>query len=377
MEDTMIFQVTRKPRASREPSAMAKPSDRACWAALQRRDRAFDGRFVFGVSTTGVYCRPSCAAKHPLRGNVRFFDTPEAAERAAFRACKRCRPLEAAAPVAPDAERVRAACAYIRAHATGRVTLRQLSARAGVSPFHFQRTFKAAVGLTPQQYLQACRLGRLKTELRSTASITDAAYASGYGSSSRMYERADANLGMTPAAYRAGGRGLTIACASAATPLGRLMMGATDRGVCFVQFGGSDEALLDAIAREFPSAQVTPLRRPYPPLFGVWMAAVLGHLQELPDRPDVPLDVRATAFQTRVWRYLQGVPRGGVRSYADVARGIGRPSAVRAVARACASNPVALVVPCHRVIRGDGSLGGYRWGLARKRALLELERSRA
>jgi len=346
-----------------------------CWRAVTRRDRAHDGRFVFAVKTTGVFCRPSCSARQPLRKNVRFFETPAAAQQAGFRACKRCRPFESGALAAHDAARIKAACAYIRAHAEERLTLKALADHVGLSPFHFQRTFKAAVGLTPKQYAEACRLDRLKGELRTTASVTEAVYASGYGSSSRVYERADSRLGMTPATYRAGGRGLTISCASATPPLGRLMVAAADRGVCFVQFGASDAALLHALAREFPGAEIQRLRTPYSRQFKAWMTAVLDHLRGVPDRPDVPLDVRATAFQMQVWRYLQSVPPGEVRSYADVARDLGRPAAARAVARACASNTVAIVIPCHRVIRGDGGLGGYRWGIERKKVLLARERA--
>jgi AraC family transcriptional regulator, regulatory protein of adaptative response / methylated-DNA-[protein]-cysteine methyltransferase len=350
-------------------------NEETCWRAVTTRDRLQDGRFVFGVTTTGIFCRPSCPSRRANRANVRFFETSGAAQAAGFRACKRCRPLEIANVDAREAARIKAACDYIRAHADERVTLAALASKAGLSRFHFQRTFKAAVGLTPKQYADACRVERLKGELRTTSSVTDAVYASGFGSSSRVYEHADNRLGMTPAAYGSGGRGLTISCASVATPLGRLMVGATDRGVCFVQFGASHTALRDALAAEFPQAEISVLRKPYSRQFTAWMRAVLKHLKGVPDRREVPLDVRATAFQMQVWRYLQSVPAGEVRSYATVARDVGRPSAARAVARACASNTVAMLIPCHRVIRGDGELGGYRWGLDRKRALLTMEKA--
>ena len=346
---------------------------RACWRAVTARDRRQDGRFVFGVATTGVFCRPSCPSRRARRTNVRFFASPAEAEQAGFRACKRCHPADEAGD-SRTAERVRKATDYIQAHAGERVTLKALADLVGLSPFHFQRLFKAAVGLTPSQYAEARRVDALKHRLRRDASVTEAVYAAGYGSSSRVYERSDARLGMTPATYRAGGRGLTISCASASTPLGRLMVGATDRGVCFVQFGASDAALLDTLAREFPDAEIQRLRKPYGRQFTAWMEAVLAHLKRMPDRRDVPLDVRATAFQVQVWRYLQAVPSGQVRSYAEVARELGRPAAARAVARACATTPVALLSPCHRVIRGDGGLGGYRWGLERKRTLLRNEK---
>jgi AraC family transcriptional regulator of adaptative response/methylated-DNA-[protein]-cysteine methyltransferase len=347
--------------------------DDACWAAVCGKDRSQDGRFVFGVVTTGVFCRPSCPARTPNRRNVRFYPAIGDAVQAGLRPCRRCRPLESSQD-ARTAAIVGAACAFMQAHAGESLTLDTLAARAGLSRFHFQRTFKAVVGITPTQYVEACRLARVKRGLRRGATVTDAVYEAGFGSSSRLYERVDSRLGMTPAQYRSGGTGVAIACASAATPLGRLMVGATDRGLCFVQFGESHEQLLAAIRAEYPAAGIEEMRKPYPAQFDAWITALVGHLADASQSLDVPIDVRATAFQLKVWRYLQSIPPGDVRTYGDVATGIGAAAAVRAVGRACAANPVALVVPCHRVIRGDGSLGGYRWGLERKRALLDRER---
>jgi AraC family transcriptional regulator of adaptative response/methylated-DNA-[protein]-cysteine methyltransferase len=245
----------------------------------------------------------------------------------------------------------------------------------GFSRFHFQRVFKAQVGLTPRQYAEACRVGRLKDGLRDRSSVTDAIYDAGFGSGSRVYERVDTHLGMTPRQYRDGGRGVSITYACARTPLGLLLVGATDRGLCFVQFGERVKELVEALRREYPEASVEPMRGDPRGEFAAWMRALEGCVRGLAPREALPLDLRATAFQATVWRYLQTIPAGETRSYAQVAEGVGRPAAARAVARACAANRVALAIPCHRVIRGTGEAGGYRWGAARKRALLDAERA--
>jgi AraC family transcriptional regulator of adaptative response/methylated-DNA-[protein]-cysteine methyltransferase len=267
-------------------------------------------------------------------------------------------------------------CRYIDSHSDSRVDLAELSARAGLSRFHLQRTFKAVVGVTPKQYADARRVANLKSGLKRAKDVTEAVYEAGFGSSSRVYERADTRLGMTPNQYRRGGEGVAITYASAETALGLMMIGATDRGICFLQFGESQGELLAALRKEYPKAQVEPMGDPRPE-FRQWMAALQKHLAGHAGRAahEIPLDIRATAFQMRVWNYLQTIPAGQVQSYGEVATGIGQPSAVRAVARACATNTVAIVIPCHRVIRGTGELGGYRWGLARKRALIDLERA--
>ena len=343
-------------------------SETQCWNAILARDRSFDGRFFFGVVTTGVYCRPSCPSRHPLQRNVRFFELPDEAERAGLRPCLRCRPL--ADPAAPIEE----LCRYIQQHCHERLDLAALSARAGLSRFHLQRTFKSAVGLTPKQYLEAHRVGKLKKELRQAKDVTEAVYEAGFGSSSRVYERADTRLGMTPKQYRQGGGGVTIAYAPFESPVGLAMLGATARGLCFVQFGETVEQLLDMLRREYPAATLEPVGEAAPAAFRQWVDALSAHLAG--NRPvlELPLDIRATVFRMRVWDYLRAIPYGQVRSYGEVAAGIGKPLAVRAVARACAANRVAVAIPCHRVIRGTGELGGYRWGLARKQALLDRER---
>jgi AraC family transcriptional regulator of adaptative response/methylated-DNA-[protein]-cysteine methyltransferase len=347
--------------------------DDACWRAVTTKDRSQDGRFVFGVRTTGIFCRPSCPARTPRRTNVRFYRSVAEAALAGLRPCLRCRPLEPHG-AGRTSVAIGTTCEYIRAHADERLSLEALAKRSGLSRFHLQRSFKAALGITPTQYQDACRLARFKSGLRQGHTVTTAMYDAGFGSSSRLYSRVDTRLGMTPAQYRAGGVGVEMSCGSAATPLGTLMVAATDRGLCFVQFGQSHAVLLDALRAEYPSADIVEMRKPYPPQFDAWMAAVVDHIHDIRQPLHVPLDVRATAFQLAVWRYLQTIPVGEVRTYAQVARDLGQPAAARAVARACATNRVALVVPCHRVIRGDGSLAGYRWGVERKRVLLDRER---
>ncbi len=255
--------------------------------------------------------------------------------------------------------------------------LAELAARAGLSRFHLQRSFKAAVGLTPRQYAEAFRLRKLKQSLRRSKDVTEAVYEAGFGSSSRVYERADTRLGMTPKEYRRGGRGVAVTYATVESPLGLMMIGATDRGICSLQFGDNEAALLDGLRREYPAAKLEPMKEPHPPEFGQWIEALKAHLEGSRPRLNLPLDIRASAFQMRVWNYLQTIPYGEVQSYAAIAAGIGQPSATRAVAQACARNHVAVLIPCHRVIRGTGDTGGYRWGAERKQALISRERSRA
>ncbi|HYL92131.1 MAG TPA: bifunctional DNA-binding transcriptional regulator/O6-methylguanine-DNA methyltransferase Ada, partial [Alphaproteobacteria bacterium] len=324
--------------------------------------------------TTGVYCRPSCPARAALRKNVRFYATPADAERDGLRPCLRCRPLAQGLADA-NAARVRDLCRYIETHSDEPLPLTALAKKAGLSPFHLQRSFKAALGLTPKQYVEAARLRKLKGHLKSSADVTDAVYEAGYGSSSRVYERADTRLGMTPNQYRQGGRNVTITHVMIDSPLGPMMIGATDRGLCFIHFGDSGKELLASLKKEYPAATLEPMRKPYHPDFQKWIDALSRHLAGQQPHIELPLDIRATAFQMRVWNYLQSIPYGEVQSYSEVAAGIGEPKAARAVARACASNELAVVIPCHRVIRGTGELGGYRWGLSRKRALIDRERS--
>lgn len=263
-------------------------------------------------------------------------------------------------------------CEFIRAHCDERLTLTMLAQQAGVSVFHFQRTFKAATGVTPKQFVESCRLERLKTKLRK-GRVTDAVYEAGFGSASRVYERA-ARLGMTPAEYGAGGKGAVISYAAARSPLGRMMLGATDRGLCFVQFAETDDALLGMLRSEYPKAELRAMGAGQRALFQDWIEALNAHLRGGEAKIELPLDVRATAFQMRVWDYLRQIPSGATRSYTEVAEGVGQPTAARAVARACATNRVAVLIPCHRVLRGTGDLSGYKWGVERKRALLAIER---
>ena len=343
--------------------------DELRWRAVLSRDRAADGTFVFAVRSTGVYCRPSCPARRPRRDRVRFFRDAGQAARAGYRACLRCRPND---PPARDetvdlATRV---CRYIESHLDEPLRLEAIAAALGRSPQYVRRAFVRVLGITPKRYVDACRLDLVKARLRAQTAVTTALYDAGYGSSSRLYGRAAARLGMTPAAYRRGGAGATVRYTTAATPLGRLLVGATDRGVCAVSLGADDGAQVNALGREYPAARLTRDDGALAPA----VRTILAYLDGRRAHMELPLDIRATAFQGRVWDALRAIPYGTTRSYAEVARAIGRPAAVRAVARACAANPVPLIIPCHRVIRTDGDLGGYRLGAERKRALLEGER---
>jgi AraC family transcriptional regulator, regulatory protein of adaptative response / methylated-DNA-[protein]-cysteine methyltransferase len=276
-----------------------------------------------------------------------------------------------------EVQRVRRVTAYIERNLDGDLTLARLSREAGVSRFHLQRSFKAAVGVTPKQYAEACRLRSLKANLRAGEDVLAAAFGAGFGSSSRVYERVDSRLGMTPAEYRQGAAAVEITYATVETSLGLLTIGATDRGVCFVQFGESAAELERELRREFPAAKLDAVAQPWPEPLREWIAALEQHLKGSRPRIDLPLDVRATAFQMRVWRYLQSIPYGETRSYEQVARGIGKPRAARAVAQACAANRTALAIPCHRVIRSSGEPGGYKWGVDRKKKLLRTEKLHA
>jgi AraC family transcriptional regulator, regulatory protein of adaptative response / methylated-DNA-[protein]-cysteine methyltransferase len=349
-------------------------SDEQAWQAVVSRNESFDGRLFFGVLTTGVYCRPSCPARQPLRRNVRFYATPADAERDGLRPCLRCRPL-ATAGLDPHTDCIREICRYIEEHTDDALSLTDLARRAALSKHHFQRTFKAIVGVTPKEYVEAHRVKRLKQNLRTGRHVTEAIYETGFGSSSRVYERSGTRLGMTPRQYRQGGRRTAISYVSAETALGKLMVGATDRGICFVQFGDHEEPLVAELTREYPNAEIAPAPEPLHPDLKRWMTALRDYLAGQQPNLHLPLDIRATAFQMKVWKYLQSIPYGSVESYGEVAAGIGQPTAVRAVARACATNRVALIIPCHRVIRNTGGLGGYRWGLPRKRTLIDRERA--
>jgi AraC family transcriptional regulator of adaptative response/methylated-DNA-[protein]-cysteine methyltransferase len=341
------------------------------WQALAARDARADGTFVYGVTSTGVYCRPSCPSRRPRADRVRFFDSAVDARRDGFRPCKRCRP-DTVAVARPGIEAVRRASAYLATHADEPVTLARLSRVAAMSPHHLQRRFKSIVGVSPREYQAAVRADRLRAGLRGGRDVTTAIYDAGYGSPSRVYESV-ATQGMTPSAYKRGGAGMHIGYAVAACSLGRLLVATTEHGVCAVKLGDRDDGLVADLKREYPAAEIVADGKPR----AEWVQAIVDHLRGQEPSLDLPIDVRATAFQWKVWRALQQIPYGETRAYAQVARSIGSPRAARAVARACATNPVCLVVPCHRVVQTDGGVGGYRWGVERKKKLLAAERRRA
>ncbi|HVF90150.1 MAG TPA: bifunctional DNA-binding transcriptional regulator/O6-methylguanine-DNA methyltransferase Ada [Blastocatellia bacterium] len=355
-------------------SEIRKMDEETRWEAVRTRDARFNSIFVYGVRSTGIYCRPSCPSRRPRREHVTFLDSCEEAERSGFRACRRCNPREAGAAV-PAMEMVLRACRAIEDHVRrgeGTISLSVLSEALKVSPHHLHRTFKSVTGVTPRQYAAAHRLEQFKSMVRRGDELAGAMYGAGFGSSSRLYEKGAEQLGMTPATYRQGGKGMVIDYAIVDSPLGRLLVAATGRGVCAVSFGDEDERLESALAAEYPAATI---RRDGKDL-GDRLNALLRHLDGAQARLDLPLDLQATAFQSRVWEEMRKIPYGATRSYKELAEAIGRPSAARAVARACASNPVALINPCHRIIREDGTPGGYRWGLERKSLLLSREKER-
>jgi AraC family transcriptional regulator, regulatory protein of adaptative response / methylated-DNA-[protein]-cysteine methyltransferase len=342
-----------------------------CWKAVENRDAGADGSFFYGVRTTGVYCRPGCASRRPLRANTAFFETTAAAEAGGFRPCKRCRPNDDSA-ASRHLAAIKKACALLRTSET-MPSLAELADAAGISRFHFHRVFKQIMGTTPRDYARTHRLGQFGQRLAAGQPVAEAIYASGFGSSSRAYEDAPSALGMTPGARRRGGDGETIRSVTVSTPLGWALVAATERGICMTALGDDRDQLASALRQRFPAAEVIAedggLRQ--------WADRIV-HFITAPERNlDLPLDIRGTAFQARVWRALQKIPLGKTASYSEIAAALGQPKAVRAVAQACAANKLALIVPCHRVIRSDGDLGGYRWGVERKRALLARERAAA
>lgn len=342
----------------------------SAWRAVERHDAAYDGRFVYAVRSTGVYCRPSCSARRPLRKNVAFFETADDAEAAGFRACKRCKPRRVATESATE-RGVGIARAYLDANPDHSISLTELAAHTGLSASHLQRSFKRIIGVSPKQYAQAHRVSRFKSRLRAGDTVSRATYEAGFGSSSRVYEKSNELLGMTPAAFRRGGAGVAISYSIADAPLGRVLVATTDRGVCAVEIGGTNAEVERALRRDFPNATISR----DDDVHATWVRAVLDRVRhpaaETSNR--IPLDVHGTAFQMKVWAALQRIPAGERRTYRDVATLIGQPSATRAVARACATNRIAVVIPCHRVVRGDGDVAGYKWGVERKARLLEEE----
>lgn len=363
---------TRTPPAPSLPAGRTATDDAARWAAVLARDRSADGRFVYSVRSTGIFCRPSCPARRPNPENVAFHDSPDAARSAGFRPCMRCRPEAVQAGDEPP-EWVARLCRHI-AQADGTPPLAELAAIAGLSPSHLQRRFKANTGLSPREYALAIRADRLRERLAAgAASVTEAIHAAGFGSSSRFYERSDDMLGMTPTAYRKGGANQLIHFASGRCTLGLVLVASGDRGICAILLGDDTKALLADLARRFPNAHLTPAEAG----FEATVAAVIRLVDDPARGTALPLDLRGTAFQQQVWKALQAIPAGQTASYTELANRVGRPRAVRAVAAACAANPIAVAVPCHRALRSDGALAGYRWGLARKRALLARERAAA
>lgn len=343
-------------------------SDTARWQAVLRRDGSFDGRFVYAVTSTGVFCRPSCPSRRPRPDRVRFFETPAAAERAGYRACRRCGPGGNAQTIRlPEA--IDRASRYLTEHSDESVPLTALSRIANLSPSHLQREFKRALGLSPREFQAACRADRFREKLRNGHDVSRALYEAGYGSPSRIYEASPTGRGMHPATYRRAGAGADVGFVTVRCALGWLLVAATEKGVCAVKLGDTREVLEADVRREFSSARITPGRH----VRSAWVEAFVNRLEGDGRELTLPLDVRGTAFQWRVWRALQRIPAGETRSYSEVALELGAPAAVRAVANACARNPVCLVVPCHRVTAKNGAPGGYRWGVARKERLLAQE----
>jgi len=348
------------------------PSEAQMRAAIADRNSDYDPVFLYGVVTTGVFCLPSCPARPARPENLRFFSDPQQALSAGLRPCKRCRPTS----VPVERDRLVELARYIEANATSRLTLKALAERVQMSPNRMQKRFRDCFGVTPREYQDGIRLKQFKSSLSDGKGVTDAIFEAGYGSTSRIYGASTRSIGMTPKSYRAGAPGESIHYAQRNTALGWLMMAATLRGVCFVQFGDDPESLLEQLGREFPKASIERSSSEDSPDLDQWMMCLQQHLAGNSPLPDLPLDLRGTAFQIKVWRFLLSVPEGEVISYGELAEGIEKPTAVRAAASACGANRIALLIPCHRVLRGDGSLGGYRWGIERKRTLISAERSR-
>lgn len=395
------------PRLTDDPSMPTTPQPAAVpsvfpgrqWRQVLEHDATADGQFVYAVKSTGIYCRPSCPSRRPARKNVAFYPGPAAAEQAGFRACKRCEPDRVAPRPDPHASVVAAAVEYLQQHAAGKTRLVELAAATGVSRLTLLRGFRRVLGVSPGEYARTQRVTRFKDALRPVKSaspaspsasvsvrsqgtpvpskrVTDALYDAGFNSSSRLYETSTQTLGMTPRTLRAGGAGLVIRYTTAASPLGRMLVAATPNGICAIAFGSGDAELIADLRTRFDKAQLTPAKGNTGWLADA-VAFVLAQLAESPVAATFPLDVRATAFQQRVWKALQQIPRGETRTYAELARELGQPTAARAVAAACGQNPIAIAVPCHRVVGSDGSLTGYRWGVERKRKLLSAESAHA
>ena len=353
--------------ASAPPRTKAHSLDDARWAAFVARDAAFDGQFLVSVRTTGIYCRPSCPARRPKRENVRFHATTTEAERAGFRACKRCKPNQPSF-VQQHAEKVKQACRRIET-AEAEPKLDDLAEAVGLSPYHFHRVFKSMLGVTPKAYAAAHRTKRVREELGRSATVTEAIYGAGFNSNGRFYATSSEALGMTPNQFRAGGADAEIKFAIGKSSLGLVLIAASDRGVCAIFFGDDADGLARDVKRQFPLARLVG----DDPDFAQLTAKVIGFVEDPRRDLDLPLDIRGTAFQRRVWEALRRIPVGSTASYSEIAKAIGAPKSTRAVARACATNRIAVAIPCHRVVGSNGSLTGYRGGIERKRALLAKE----
>ena len=364
MKQSTQMRIENQPANGGEARALP---ERQFWQAVASRDARYDGAFVYAVRSTGVYCRPSCPSRRPRRERVIFFRAPETAEHEGFRACRRCNPR--GVPGTAESRLIRQACRLMEQNSDDPIRIGSVARQIGVSPFRLHRLFRRRVGISPGAYARSIRLRRFKTQLREGSDVTSALYEAGYGSSSRLYEQSNGHLGMTPATYGRGGRGMEIGYTTAPTHLGRLLVAGTAKGVSAIYVGDSEHQLEAELRREYPAAKISRNTAQV----SRWLRQLVRHLSgERPDL-DLPLDVKATAFQRRVWEALQQIPRGSTRSYSDLARAIGLPKGQRAVARACATNPAAILIPCHRVVREDGGLGGYRWGIKRKEALLAVE----
>jgi AraC family transcriptional regulator, regulatory protein of adaptative response / methylated-DNA-[protein]-cysteine methyltransferase len=348
-------------------SSQSFDSNSEKWRAAVSRDSSKDGTFVFAVKSTGIYCKPSCPAKHAHIEQIRFFQGPEQAEQAGFRACLRCHPKGDALT---RSELIKRICGYIDSNLNKKLTLANLSHEAGLSPFHFQRTFKRTLGISPREYIETRRLERMKRSLRQGETVSNALYEAGFSSRSRVYEKPRPRLGFRPGAFRRGGEGLRIDYTIVDSPIGRLLLGATEKGLCAVCIGASDQAVEAALREDYYAADLfrdnDQMKK--------WAEEFSKYFDGSQFSPNLPIDVQATAFQWKVWKQIQAIPYGKTSTYTEIAHTVGNPSAVRAVANACANNPVAIIVPCHRVIGKKGDLRGYRWGLKRKMSLLSLER---
>jgi AraC family transcriptional regulator, regulatory protein of adaptative response / methylated-DNA-[protein]-cysteine methyltransferase len=348
------------------PQTMGPDDER--WKAILARDRTKDGTFVFGVRSTGISCRPSCASKHPHIDKVVFFQGPDDADVSGFRACKRCHPNSQG--ISSRTELVRQVCHFINRHLDEKLTLASLSREACLSPFHFQWIFKNILGLSPRQYIEARRLERVKDSLRHGETVTNAVYGAGFTSKGRLYERSPNQLGINPGTFRRGGEGLSIHYTIVDSPLGRLLLGATGKGICAVCMGASDEAVESALKEDYYAADLYRNDRQ----MEKWAEQFSRYFDGKEFPQDLPIDVQATAFQWKVWKHIQSIPYGRTMTYSQIAEELGEPRAVRAVANACATNHLALLIPCHRVVGKSGDLRGYKWGLKRKKALLSMEK---